>query len=87
MVEVGSVSVRDEKQAVRVSDEHAGAALMVDLGAAERWPAQRHVSQEPPTLPQKILTTVHEGSAGRIHHAADVEQTIVLELPWRQPAG
>jgi len=87
MVEVGSVSVRDEKQAVGVSDDHAGAALMVDLGAAERWPAQRHVSQEPPTLPQKILSTVHEGSAGRIHHAADVEQTIVLELPWRQPAG
>jgi uncharacterized membrane protein YdfJ with MMPL/SSD domain len=93
MPDVGSVSVRDEKQAVGAFD-HAGATPMVDVGAAERWPAQRYVSREPPTIPQKILTTVHEGSAGgresgagRIHHAADVEQTIVLELPWRQPTG
>jgi MMPL family len=106
MADVGSVSVRDEKQAVGAFDEHLGATLTVDLGAAEQWPAQRYVSQEPPTLPQKILTRVHEGSgsgsesgagaaetlpgrqqrsgsgAGRTHHAADVEQTIVPELPW-----
>jgi hypothetical protein len=97
---------------------------MADVGAAERRPGQRYVSQEPPTIPQKTLTTVREGSAGvrdqkqavgafddhagaarvadaaaagrqqrsefgagRIHYAADVQQTVVLELPWRQPAG
>jgi hypothetical protein len=124
MVPEASVSVPDEKQAVGKVDGHAAAALMADVGAAERRPGQRYVSQEPPTIPQEILTTAREGSAGvrdqkqavdafddhagaarmadaaaagrrqrsefgagRIHYAADVQRTVVLELPWRQPTG
>jgi len=128
VADVDSDSIRDEKQAVAAFDDHAGATLTADVGEAERWPAQRYVSREPPTLPQKIVTTVHQGGAGvrdqkqavgalddkagatctadigaagtlpgrqqlstfgagRIHHAADVEQTIVLELPRQQLTG
>jgi RND superfamily putative drug exporter len=93
VADVSSVSVRDEKQAVGAFDDHADAALMADAGAAERWPGQRYVSHEPPTIPQKIVTTArdrhqqYEAGAGRIHHAADVQQTVVLERIWLEPTG
>jgi uncharacterized membrane protein YdfJ with MMPL/SSD domain len=68
----GSVSARDDKQAVDVFDDHALCTYEADLGTAET-PADRHQQ--------------HESGAGRIHDAADVKQTVVLELPsWLSAA-
>jgi uncharacterized membrane protein YdfJ with MMPL/SSD domain len=71
-VHEGSVSVREEKQAVGASGDHAHAVRTTDVGAAEA-PAGR---------PQR-----DESGAGRIHHAADVRQTVVMERPWWLPAA
>jgi len=64
----GSVSVRDQKQAVGASDGHAYCTCGADLRAVEML-ADGHHPDEP--------------SAGRIHEAADVKQTVVLERPGR----
>jgi RND superfamily putative drug exporter len=84
----GSVSIRDEKQAVGTLDDHAPTERVTSIGAAEARPGQPHVPyHEPPTIPQRIIPAVHESSAGRIHLTADVQQTVALERPWRQPTG
>jgi RND superfamily putative drug exporter len=75
----GSVSGRDKKQAVGVFDDHAGVprladveARRADVGAAETL-ARGHQR--------------YEFGAGRIHDAADVQQTVVLERTWWQLTG
>jgi uncharacterized membrane protein YdfJ with MMPL/SSD domain len=60
------VGVGEEKQAVGASDRHAFCSCGVDLGTVDT-PTDRHQR--------------YESAAGWIHHAADVKQTVVLELP------
>jgi len=61
---VGSLSVRDETQAVGAPAGHAGTTNVTDTGAAKALGGccQRH-----------------ESGVGSIHYAADVKQTVVLE--------
>jgi predicted RND superfamily exporter protein len=68
---VGSLSVRDKAQAAGASADHAGAANVTDTGAAEA-PAGRGQR--------------HESGVGRIHYAADVEQTVVMEQIRQKPS-
>jgi RND superfamily putative drug exporter len=66
----GSVNGRDEKQAVGTFNDHAGAARVAEAGPAE-MSADRHQQSE--------------FGVGRIHHAADVNPTMVLERIWQEP--
>jgi hypothetical protein len=68
----GSVNVRVEKQAVGAFDGHAGAARVADAEPAE-MSADRDQR--------------HEFGVGRIHHAADVNPTIILERIRQEPTG
>jgi RND superfamily putative drug exporter len=68
----GGVSVRDDKQPVGAFDHHVDAACVTDTGAAGRLAGRQQQ---------------HGSGAGRIHHAADVKQTVVLERPsWLSAA-
>ena len=96
-VHEGSVSIRDEKQAVGTFDGHAYCTCGADLGTVEmlggsyqrddattrRIPDVADVAQtvvlERPW--QKIATTMHGGGPGRIHPAADLTPTVVVEPP------
>ncbi|HEV2254900.1 MAG TPA: MMPL family transporter [Streptosporangiaceae bacterium] len=62
----GGVSIRDEKQAVGAFDHHSKAARWADIEAAKMLAS--HLQQ-------------HESGPGRIHHAADLTQTVVVERP------
>jgi hypothetical protein len=72
-VHEGGVSIRDEKQAVGALDDHASAARLADIEAAKTLAS--HLQQ-------------HESGPGRIHHAADVTPTVVVEVSHaRNQAG
>ena len=71
-VHQGSATVRDEKQAVGAFGRHAGAARVPVVGPAGMRPG-RHER--------------YAFGSGRIHHAADIAQTVVLERVWQEPTG
>jgi acyl-CoA synthetase (AMP-forming)/AMP-acid ligase II/acyl carrier protein/acetyltransferase-like isoleucine patch superfamily enzyme len=62
----GGPSETDIVQAVSTFDDHAGALSEADIVAAEILAGHRR----------------YERGAGRIHDAADVKQTVVMERPW-----
>src|SRR6516164_7521485 len=69
---VGSLSVRDKAQAAGASADHAGTANVTDTGAAEALAGRGQR---------------HESGVGRIHYAADVEQTVVMEQIRQEPSA
>jgi RND superfamily putative drug exporter len=68
---LGSLSGRDKAQAAGASADHAGTANVTDTGAAEALAGRGRR---------------HESGAGRIHYAADVKQTVVLEHIRQEPS-
>ena len=79
---VGSVDVRDEKQAVGAFDDHAGAACVTDVGSAEAL-AGRHQRYQSAsagfTMPPRRAESPQRYESASGLHAADVKQTVVLE--------
>ena len=70
-VPISSVSVREEKQAIGGFDDHAGVVRGANVVAAQML-ADHHDR--------------YDRATGRIHDAADVKQTVVMERPSSLPA-
>jgi hypothetical protein len=68
---LGSLSGRDKARAAGASADHAGTANVTDTGAAEALAGRGRR---------------HESGVGRIHYAADVKQTVVLEQIRQEPS-
>jgi uncharacterized membrane protein YdfJ with MMPL/SSD domain len=88
----GSVSVRDEKQAVGALDGHAYCTCGADLGAVEMLAGRPQPDESGAGRNHEVADakqTVVLERPGRIHEVADVKQTVVLERPsWLSaPAG
>jgi RND superfamily putative drug exporter len=86
----GSVSVRDEKQAVGASDGHAYCTCGADLGVVEMLvgrhrPAESAAGRNHDAA--RVNQTIVLERPGRIHEAADVNQTVVMERHGRLSAA
>lgn len=94
------VSVRDGQRPAGVPGDHAstvrvagvGAAVVAVMEQANWWlPAQRAAAQpaaaQPAAREQQGAGLPDESSIGRIHDAADVLPTVIMERIWRKPTS
>jgi hypothetical protein len=82
------VAVRVEQHAAGAPDGHADAARLTDAETvvmAVMDQASWRPGGQPAALQQDSAALPREPGVGRIHYAADIKQTVIVERIWREP--